>query len=119
MPRPAFLALAAAAALAAAGCGTSACQTLGEDLCRCQPGMTKDTCTAQVQQQLDSLGVETPGFGAMLDNVSAGKPVTFEDYCQQRLDDCVVPSDTVSFCEWILTPAGKDACGLTPANPAQ
>ncbi len=116
MVRP-LAALAAAAALSAAGCGTSACQKLGEQLCSCQPGMTKDTCTSQVQTQLNELGVDQPGFTGMLDNLSAGKPVTFEEYCQQRLDACVAPADA-NFCEWLLTPAGKDQCGLTPANPA-
>ena len=118
MARPAFIALALAAALAGAGCGTSACQQLGERLCQCQPGMTKDTCTTQVQDQLNTVGVDTPGFGGMLGNVSSsGQPLTFNDYCQQRLDACVAP-DGVQFCEWILTSAAKDACGLTPVNPA-
>ena len=117
MPRPAALALAALAALAAAGCGTSACQTLGEKLCNCQPGMTQDTCKTQVQDQLNQLGVDTAGFSGMLDHVEAGKPLRFEDYCQQRLDACNAPAGA-EFCEWILTQQGKDACGLTPANPS-
>jgi hypothetical protein len=116
MPRPAALAVAAALALAAAGCATSACQDLGERICACQNGMTQDTCRAQVQDQLNGLGVDTPGLGGILDRMQAGQPLTFEDYCQQRLDACVAP-DGVVFCEWLLTRAGKDACGLTPANP--
>jgi hypothetical protein len=116
MRRPALIAVAALAALAAAGCGTSACQQLGEQLCQCQAGMTKDTCKTQVQNQLNDLGVDTPGFPAMVGKLSEGKPLTFEEYCQQRLDACVAPAD-VNFCEWILTAPAKDACGLTPANP--
>ena len=118
MPRSSFIALAAAAALAVAGCGTSACQELGVKLCECQPGMTKDTCTSQVQAQLNDLGVDSPGLPAMLDKIQAGKTGTFEVYCQERLDKCVAPSDT-SFCEWILTADGKNECGLTPKYPAQ
>ncbi len=117
MPRRAALALAALATLAAAGCGTSACQTLGERICACSPGMNTDTCKTQVQDQLNQLGVDTAGFNGMLDHIEAGKPIRFEDYCQQRVDACNAP-EGVEFCEWILTPAGKDACGLTPANPA-
>src|SRR5512136_457127 len=98
MSRLPSLALAAAVALAAAGCAKSACQELGEKLCACQPGMTQDTCKTQVQDQLNSLGVDTAGFNGMLDHMAAGKPVTFEDYCQGRLDACVEPSGAV-FCE--------------------
>ncbi len=116
MSRAAVLALAAAAALAASGCGTSACQQLGEKLCACQPGMSTDTCTTQVTNQLNELGVESPGFDGMLDNVAAGEPVGFNAKCQQFLDACAPPAN-VDFCEWLLTPAGKTACGLTPASP--
>ncbi len=117
MPRSAALALVAAAALFAAGCGTSACQKLGEKICGCQPGMTTDTCKTQVQDQLNQLGVDTAGFNGMLDHVAAGEPVRFEDFCQQRLDACVPPAN-VDFCEWLLTADGEDACGLTPTTPS-
>ncbi len=120
MARPALIALAAAAALAGAGCAKSACQTLGEKLCNCQPGMSQDTCTSQVQNQLDTLGVETAGFNGMLDNAAAGQPVTFEDFCRQRLDECnaaEAASQTTDFCSFLLTQGGQDACGLTPKNP--
>ncbi len=123
MHRLLALALLVAAAITAAGCGTSACQDLGEKVCRCQPGMTEDTCKTQVEDQLNGLGVNTPGLSGILDNVETGQPLTFEDYCQQRLDGtasvpaCAAP-EGVDFCEWLLTEAGKDACGLTPANPS-
>lgn len=118
MTRPALLALAAAATLAAAGCGTSACQELGERLCNCQPGMTQDACEAQVQDQLNGLGVDTPGVGGLLDNLEAGEPLTFEDRCEARLGTCTAP-EGVEFCEWILTEAGKNACGLTPQSASR
>ncbi len=121
MPRPAALALAAAAALFAAGCGTSACQELGEKLCSCQPGMTTDQCKSQVQDQLNQLGVDTPGFSGMLDHVEAGTPIRYEDFCRQRLDACnaaQAAAGATEFCEFLLTETGKNECGLTPANPA-
>ncbi len=120
MPRAAVTALAAAAALAAAGCGTSACQELGEKLCSCQPGMTTDTCKSQVQTQLNDLGVDTVGFSATLDRIQAGEPTRYEDYCRQRLDECTAMQEqagATDFCEFLLTETGKAACGLTPANP--
>jgi hypothetical protein len=117
MPRLAALALAVAAAVAASGCGTSACQELGERICSCQPGMNEDTCQAQVEEQLNTLGVDTPGFGPLLDNLEAGEPLTFEDRCEATLATCeAVPADAL-FCEWLLTNAGKVACGLTPEDP--
>ncbi len=118
MARRAVIALAAAAALAA-GCGTSACQELGEKLCSCQPGTTQDSCKSQVQAQLNELGVDTAGFDGMLDRVEAGQPARYEDFCRQRLDDCTAKQEAAGadFCEFLLTQQGKDACGLTPAYP--
>ncbi|HET8538679.1 MAG TPA: hypothetical protein VFL83_02285 [Anaeromyxobacter sp.] len=117
MRRAPALVLVAAVALAA-GCATSPCQELGEKLCKCQPGMTEDGCKTQVQDQLNQIGVGTPGFGPLLDHIEAGESaVTFEDYCQERLAACNAP-EGVDFCEWLLTAPGKDACGVTPANPA-
>ena len=113
MLRPAVL---AAIALAAAGCSTPPCQSLGEKLCMCQPNMTADTCKTQVQDQLNGQGVDTPGFTGMLDRLSTGQPATFEDYCTQRLHACVEPTGA-DFCQWILTEQGKTACGLTPQSP--
>jgi hypothetical protein len=117
MPRPAVIALTAAAALAAAGCGTSKCQELGEKLCSCQPGMTQDACKSQVQDQLNQAGVDTAGFNGMLDRVEAGEPIRFEDSCQTTLDTCNKAqrdAGAVDFCEFLLTDTGKTACGLTP-----
>jgi hypothetical protein len=119
MPRPSLIALAAAAALAGAGCSTSACQELGEKLCRCQPGMTQDACKSQVQEQLNQAGVDTAGFNGMLDRVEAGEPIRLEDRCQRQLDACnqaQADARATEFCEFLLTQAGKDACGLTPAS---
>ncbi len=119
MRRPAVIALAAAAALAAAGCGTSKCQDLGEKLCSCQPGMTQDACKSQVQDQLNRAGVDTAGFNGMLDRVEAGEPIRFEDRCQAQLDACNTAQQqagALDFCDFLLTQAGKDACGLTPAS---
>jgi hypothetical protein len=81
--------------------------------------MTQDTCKAQVQEQLNNLGVDTAGFNGMLDRVQTGEPIRFEDRCQQRLDDCTAKQETAgatNFCEFLLTQQGKDACGLTPAS---
>ena len=119
MPRPAALLLAATAALAAGGCSTSPCQELGEKLCNCQPGSTEDSCRTQVQDQLNNLGVETPGFGGLLDHLQSGQPISFDDYCQQRLDACVGAAEAAGadFCEFTLTEVGKNECGLTPVYP--
>lgn len=114
------LVLAASLALAGAGCSQSACQELGEKLCSCQPGATEDTCRTQVQDQLNQMGQDTPGFSGILDQVEAGNgTLTYEDYCQTRLDDCTGKAQGAGadFCQFLLTEAGKDACGVTPANP--
>lgn len=87
--------LAAAALLAAlAACGTSPCQELGQRICGCQPGLASSTCKTQVEQQLKSTD---PG----------------EAKCNELLASCVAPSG-VDLCEWMLTEAGKKACGLAP-----
>lgn len=122
MRRTPLLALAAAVALAAAGCAKSACQELGEKLCNCQPAMTIDACKTQVTDQLNEIGVGNPGFGGMLQNAQAGQqgPLTFEEYCQERLDACTgaqTDSGATDFCQFLTTTAGQDACGLSPANP--
>jgi hypothetical protein len=90
------LAVAALLVLAAA-CSDSPCQKLGERICRCQAGMTEDSCKTQVDNQLGDLD---PG----------------EDLCQARLDACNAPAGA-DFCEWLLTEDGKDACGLTAPPP--
>jgi hypothetical protein len=71
-----------------------------------------------VQDQLNNLGVGNPGFNGLLEHIESGKPATFEDYCQQRLDACTggQTAANADFCEYLLTEPGKAACGLTPAN---
>jgi hypothetical protein len=88
--------LAAALLVAAlAACGKSACQELGERICACQPGgETSGTCTTQVQQTLKT---SSPG----------------ESRCEQYLGTCKAPAGG-DLCEFMLTEAGKTACGLTP-----
>lgn len=86
----AFLAL----VFTAAACGTSPCQTLGERLCRCQPGYSTDTCKTMVERQLKD---SSPSDGQ----------------CQAWLDSCQAPTG-VDLCEWLLTTAGQQACGLAP-----
>ena len=94
--RPA--ALLVAAALALAGCPDSPCQELGERLCACQPGTTRDTCTTRVEDLLED---QDPGEG----------------FCEERLTTCNAPEGAV-FCEWLLTEGGKANCGLAPEEPA-
>jgi hypothetical protein len=89
------LALLSLLALAAA-CGDGPCQELGERICSCQPGMTEDACTSQVEAQLEDSDL-TDGT------------------CERLLGQCSAPPGT-DFCEWLLTEPGKDACGLTPAS---
>ena len=88
--------LLAVAVLAAAftACGISDCQELGQRICACQPGLDSTTCKTQVESQLKSTN---PGEAA----------------CRTYLGSCNAPPG-VDLCEWMLTPAGKAACGLTP-----
>ncbi len=94
-PTPA-LALAAAAALIAAGCSASPCQKLGERLCSCS-GLSSEQCTTQVEQELNRLN----------------PPQATMDICDRFLGSCSAP-DGATLCEWILTQNGKVACGLAP-----
>jgi len=82
-------------ALAAAACGVSPCQELGQRICQCQPGLSSDTCKTMVERQLKD-----------------AKPS--DSQCEAWLGSCQAPAG-VNFCEWLLTPAGKQQCGLTPA----
>ena len=81
-----------------AGCGPSACQELGERICRCQPGLDSGTCKTQVERLLKS---ENPGKAT----------------CETLLGTCSAPSG-LDLCEWMMTEPGKQACGLAPAAPA-
>jgi hypothetical protein len=97
--RPLLAAL--ALALAHAGCSTSPCQELGERICRCQPGTTHDGCRTQVERRVDGLDPDA----------------ALEDLCEARLATCQAPAG-YELCEWLLTPDGKEACGLTAPDPA-
>jgi hypothetical protein len=86
-------------AVAALGaCGKSPCQELGERICRCQPGLSTQACQTEVDQQLKS---SNPG----------------DTFCDQKLDSCKSPQDSIDLCEYLLTADGKRACGLTPDSP--
>jgi hypothetical protein len=99
MRRDFALALAASAAVLAAGCSTSPCQELGEKLCVCT-GLSSDACKTQVEEQLKKLD---PSQAEL-------------DRCGQLLGSCKEPGGAV-FCEWLLTTDAKIACGVSP-NPA-
>jgi hypothetical protein len=88
----AALLVTALAALAA--CGITPCQELGQRICGCQPGLSSSTCKTQVEQQLKSTN---PG----------------EATCDKFLASCSAP-EGIDLCEWMLTEAGKKACGLSP-----
>jgi len=81
------------AALLAAGCGKTNCENLGERLCGCT-GLSSDQCTSQVQSELKGVGQNQADCGALLSS-------------------CNAPADAV-FCEWLNTPEGHQACGLSP-----
>jgi len=99
MRRPLPLVLAAAAALAAAGCSTSPCQDLGERICHCT-GLSSDSCKTQVEQELKRIN-ETQAN---------------RDACTTLLDTCEAPPGAI-FCEWLTTPPGKVGCGLATPDP--
>jgi hypothetical protein len=97
----AALLAALAAPLLLSGCGNS-CQDLGNRICQCTGGGTaRDTCQRQIQNQLGDAGL-----------TSADK-----SFCADRLATCEAPSGA-TFCEWIETQAGKEACGLAYQPPA-
>jgi hypothetical protein len=98
---PLALVLAAAAALAAAGCSTSPCQDLGERICTCS-GLSSDSCKTQVEQELK-----------LINETQADR-----DRCAKLLDTCEAPQGAL-FCEWLGTPAGKIDCGLAIPDPGQ
>lgn len=84
----------AALAVALAACGVSPCQDLGQRICACQPGLDSTTCKTQVERQLKD-----------------SKPSDAQ--CEGWLKTCEAPAGG-NLCEYMLTPPGKAACGLTP-----
>jgi hypothetical protein len=92
MRRLAALAL----ALLAAACSDSPCQDLGERLCSCT-GLSEDSCTAQVEAELETAGMS-------------------DETCDRFLGSCNAQSG-VPLCEWLLTEDGKQACGLAQPDP--
>lgn len=86
--------VAAAAVLLATACSESPCQELGERLCRCT-GLGSEECKRQVESQIDSLDPD----GAT------------EDRCSELLGTCNAPEGG-DLCEFLLTEAGKRACGV-------
>ncbi len=93
-----MLSLAAAVLVAAlAACGTSHCQTLGERICGCQPGLDSTTCKTQVQNLLNS---SSPG---------EAKCAEYLNWC--RPENPKAPPG-VDLCEWMMTDQGKVSCGL-------
>lgn len=89
------LLLIAAVASLAVGC-TSPCEELGDRLCQCSPtGVSNESCKRQVKN--------------MVSHVAPNKGQ--EAACSGFLDSCNAPGG-VSFCDWVETTAGKQACGL-------
>jgi hypothetical protein len=88
--------------LAFVACATP-CEELGNKLCSCFSGTTQDSCEQQVE---DRVGAANPD----------GEQ---EDWCEAELDACESGArrDGARFCEWIETPAGKEACGLAYDSP--
>lgn len=85
--------------LVLSACSDSPCQELGERICACQPGgLSADTCTAQVEKQLENLD---PG----------------DAQCEAWLGSCQAPAGK-ELCEWMLTADGKRKCGLAPPASA-
>ncbi len=91
------LVLVAAVSLLALACGTSPCQELGERICGCT-NIGKAACRTQVQDQLKT---QDPG----------------DAVCETYLPTCTneaAKAQGAEYCEWILTAAGKEACGIAP-----
>ncbi len=90
------------AGLAAQGCGVHSCQELGNRLCQCAgTGSARDACKAEVKNQISAAGLKDANYAA----------------CQAALTTCNAPAGA-SFCEWINTTDGKQACGLAYTPPA-
>ncbi len=90
-------ALAGLAVAAAAACG-SPCQDLAERICNCSfAGVARDSCVTQVKNQLGGSG--QPGSAD-------------QSFCQQKLATCKDPGDDPAMCQRLLTPQGRQDCGL-------
>jgi hypothetical protein len=91
------------AGFALQGCGVHSCQELGNRLCQCAgSGAARDTCKTEVKNQLSAAGLNDGNYAA----------------CEAALVTCNAPADA-SFCEWINTTSGKQACGLAYPPPAK
>ncbi len=73
-------------------CSDSPCQELGERLCSCS-GLSSDSCRTQVENDLKRHGMS-------------------DSTCDAYLASCNNPPEAPDFCEWLLTEAGKKACGI-------
>jgi hypothetical protein len=97
-PRLALAALAAAAALTVAACGSS-CQDLGDRICSCQPlGTLRDNCRSSIQNELGS------GYGQAS---SADQAM-----CQKLLTTCPDFGSRPDLCRILTTQDGMVACGM-------
>jgi hypothetical protein len=96
--RLALAALATAAALALAACG-SACQDLGDRICSCQPaGTFRDSCRSSVRTVLGS----SYGQTTQADQTK----------CQDLLKTCPDFEAHGDQCRVLSTQAGMEDCGL-------
>lgn len=85
------------AAVLASGCG-SACQDLAERVCNCQSaGGARDNCVTSVKNALDTSRPSNDD----------------QSFCQGKLATCTDPQDDPTMCQRLLTPQGKEACGLS------
>ncbi len=92
-------------AAALAGCG-SPCQDLADRICACQPaGSLRDSCASSVGNQIGGSGQHPQSAD--------------QKYCQSLLDGtatqpaCPDPGKDSEACNFMQTPQGKVACGLS------
>ncbi len=103
----ALVGVAAAAALAAAGCA-SPCQELGDRVCLCQPqGSARTQCDTDVKNRVGE----------------AGATSAQQSFCSSKLDTCPTPPTSWSasapppVCALLNTCQGKINCGLALPQP--
>jgi hypothetical protein len=94
------------AALAGLALGASACLTpceeLGSRICGCQPaGSIRDACNRGVKSAVKK----------------AKTSEAQQDLCDQQLEACPDPASDSTACDFMSTPAGKEACGLAFPSP--